>query len=145
MICNIKIYGCYITKSVEGQYSDAFCFSVVCQPKLSHIWIFWHHRILTCALRTPALETKIFGFMNFSVWGFLQYCNDTYSLKVKYFGPCDRCRHNKPPGSPVSPGVANTTALGPGFQQLDKRNMGGIVTLPSCHQWHTPCTTYSER
>jgi hypothetical protein len=80
--------------------------------------------------------------MNFITCRFLLGCNYDLLLKIK---TCDRCRHNKPPGSPLSSGVANTAAFGTGFQQSDKRNMGGIVTLPACYQRHTTRTSYSER
>ena len=69
--------------------------------------------------------------MNFIICKFLLGCNYDILSKIKIF---DRGRHNKPPGSPLSSGVANTAALGTGFQQSDKRNVGGIVTLPACYQ-----------
>lgn len=76
-------------------------------------------------------ELKNCVYMYFIICRFLLGCNYDLLLKIK---TCDRCRHNKPPGSPLSSGVANTATLGTGFQQSDKRNMGGIVTLPACHQ-----------
>lgn len=69
--------------------------------------------------------------MKVIVCGFLLGCNYDHFLMIK---TCDRCRHNKPPGSLVSSGVADTAALGTSFQQSYKRNMGGIVALPACYQ-----------
>lgn len=76
-------------------------------------------------------ELKNYGFMYCIICRFFGVAIMTFFLKIK---TCDRCRHNKPPGSPLSSGVANTATLGTGFQQSDKRNMGGIVTLPACYQ-----------
>jgi len=76
-------------------------------------------------------ELKNYGYMYFITCRFLFSCNYDLLLKIK---TCDRCRHNKPPGSPLSSGVANTATLGTGFQQSDERDMGGIVTLPACYQ-----------
>jgi hypothetical protein len=76
-------------------------------------------------------ELQNYGHMNSFICRFLLVRNYDHFLKFK---TCDRCRYNKPPGSLVSSGVADTTALGTSFQQSDKRNMGGIVTLPACYQ-----------
>jgi hypothetical protein len=111
-----------------------FLFVVVCQSKPFDMKIFGYHRFhIASPLKNTLLGCKVknLWLCEFHDIRFLLGCNYDLLLKIK---TCDRCRHDKPPGSPLSSGIANTAALGTGFQQSDKRNMGSIVAVPACYQ-----------